>query len=455
MNERKSMFLEQPANAFCLLAVIWGGLFAFVTPPFQVADENRHFLRAYQIAEGKIIGENNEGKSGGFLPENVVKCAQSTRHLCFRQERKHRVEDTLALFDLPIESDRRVFKAFGQVVYSPVPYLPASLVMVAGNTLKLPPIMTMYLGRILNLACWVILICLAIKITPILKWVFFLLALTPMSLYQGSSLSADCLTNAFGFLTIALFLRCAFGNDEIVRKSDLYLLFVLTVCLSLSKNVYLLMVLLYLLIPRKKIGPSKKYWGIFSFLLLANITAISGWMFCLRSLASLSSFNVSPNEQFSFVVSHPVQVAFIMVKSLFIQIPWLFMQFIGRFGWMDAPLPCWHGGLWGLLLIFVSLIETNGKVTVRFCHKILSFGILSITTAGIFFALYLCFTPVGADIVKGVQGRYFMPIAPLFFLLFYNKKLHFRIKYLEILLICFTVISLANSLYVILGRFYW
>jgi uncharacterized membrane protein len=36
--------------------------------------------------------------------------------------------------------------------------------------------------------------------------------------------------------------------------------------------------------------------------------------------------------------------------------------------------------------------------------------------------LYLSWTPTAYERVAGIQGRYFIPVAPLFFLLFYNRK---------------------------------
>jgi len=45
---------------------------------------------------------------------------------------------------------------------------------------------------------------------------------------------------------------------------------------------------------------------------------------------------------------------------------------------------------------------------------------------GILIALYLSWTPVGYYLMEGVQGRYFIAMAPLLFLLFYNRAIVYR-----------------------------
>jgi len=45
----------------------------------------------------------------------------------------------------------------------------------------------------------------------------------------------------------------------------------------------------------------------------------------------------------------------------------------------------------------------------------------------IYLLTYLAWTPVGKEAVEGIQGRYFIPIAPPL-LLFYNTKLTLNIR---------------------------
>ena len=54
-------------------------------PPFQAADEDSHFLRAMQIAQGGLISTRSpSGLIGGRLPEGAVRLAHDFRDLRFQ-----------------------------------------------------------------------------------------------------------------------------------------------------------------------------------------------------------------------------------------------------------------------------------------------------------------------------------------------------------------------------------
>ena len=115
------------AGAFCWIAVIWGVCFAVLTPPFQVADETKHFWRAFQISDGYFLGEKQDGRAGGFMPRSVVQCGNSTSDMVRDIDRKQNIKDTLDLFKLPLNKHDRVFTRFSFGKYSFVPYLPQSV----------------------------------------------------------------------------------------------------------------------------------------------------------------------------------------------------------------------------------------------------------------------------------------------------------------------------------------
>lgn len=64
----------------------------------------------------------------------------------------------------------------------------------------------------------------------------------------------------------------------------------------------------------------------------------------------------------------------------------------------------------------------------------------------LFFIEYLTWTDVGKSVVHGMQGRYFIHIIPLAFLLFYNV-LDFRLRKLEIMITLYAIISLTAVIF--------
>src|SRR3954462_3292883 len=58
--------------AFLAAFFTLGLSFLVVTPPFQVADENIHFLRAWHVLEGKWLGQRRGDQAGDELPLAIV-----------------------------------------------------------------------------------------------------------------------------------------------------------------------------------------------------------------------------------------------------------------------------------------------------------------------------------------------------------------------------------------------
>ena len=45
-------------KVFVIFALLFGMLYAIITPPFQSVDEANHFLRSYAITEGQMLAQN-------------------------------------------------------------------------------------------------------------------------------------------------------------------------------------------------------------------------------------------------------------------------------------------------------------------------------------------------------------------------------------------------------------
>lgn len=442
-----------PIKSFCFLTFFFGMLFALITPPFQVADENRHFMRAFQLSEGTIIGQIHQGKSGGFLYENVIKCANSTMHIAWKPEEKHSVDATIALLDISLDKQKKVFSPFASVMYSPVPYIPQIFAIWTTSVFTAKPIIMMYMARFFNLICWIALVSISIKITPVFKRVFWILALTPMALFQAASVSADCLTNGIAFLLTACFLKSAFGPQK-VGTLDLCLFFVLTIILSLSKNVYFLLAGLYLLIPTEKIGSKKRYFSLFLLLLVVNVMVVLGWTFCTSGLTIFQREGISVTGQLDFIRSHPFYYLVVLAKTVVKGGNSMFNSFIGVLGWTDTKLPLWHTWLCGGVLFITAFTEKTKDISIKMGAKVLLLAIASGITILFFTLMYLCFSPVGLDLIKGIQGRYFIPLSPILFLMLYNKSIHLRFKHIDFFLVVYALISLSNTVYVLIERYY-
>ena len=198
--------MDRPWNIFFWLGLIGGLAMAIGVPPFHVPDEPAHFYRSFQVSQGALLAEKRGPVTGGILPRSLRLAAEAfTEGIKFNPGKKISLERIKGDACIELAMDRSEFIAFSNTaLYSPLPYLPQAFAMRWGTRVDLSPVWLVYLGRISNLLCALVIISLAIRITPLYRWLFFLTALSPMALHLMASLSADALTNALSLLVAAL-----------------------------------------------------------------------------------------------------------------------------------------------------------------------------------------------------------------------------------------------------------
>ncbi|MBN1384125.1 MAG: DUF2142 domain-containing protein [Elusimicrobia bacterium] len=451
------MKLLRPENAFLFIAVTFGMMMVFVTPPFQTPDEPAHFYRAYQISGLKMISKKQNGKVGDYLPESLhITTVKTMDDIHFKPHNKVKFSEILPAFKIPLSSGNKTFIEFPNMArYCPAAYIPQSVGIAIGRLLRLSPLVLMYMGRICNLAVWVLLVYLAIKITPVSNWLFFILALTPMSLFVSSSLSADVPLNAASFLFIAICLQYAFEENKTVKPSDIFILFLLSIFLSLTKLIYLFIPLIFLIIPVKKIGTPKKYYTIFTLLILSCAFLTGGWYLVIKNLVVPLKPDIFVDKQIAYVLHNPLKFLEVVIKSL--SSARYIDHFVGRLGWLDTKMSLIFTVPYFLIIITVALIDTKKDIVITLKQRIILFITLSINLVLICLSQYLTWTPVGKTRVYGLQGRYFIPVALLLFLLFYpNKKIPFNMdkNRTKIFIICYSLICSIYTILVLIRRYY-
>ena len=445
---------QRPEWLFVVIGSILGMAFVFTTPPLKVPDEDRHLFRAFQIAEGKFLSEVHDDKAGGWIPRSLINC----KYLMLRSPDGKRKQFTPGMIldelQVSLNSDDRIFAAFRSSAYSPLAYLPSAAVYFVVLPAEPSPLALLYLGRIVNLAFWLAMVYVAIRITPVHKWVLFLLALTPMSLYQAASLSADSMTNALAFLGIACFLHLSFGPVSRIKMIHLVILTLLTASLSLCKNSYLAICFLYWLIPSEKFANRKVYYAGFCVLAVLNILLMAAWFYATARFTMSWLSGVHPDVQLKYILAHPFHYFRAIVVTLDERAVYYYKSFIGYFGWCEIWLSRHHTRFWLLLLVSTAVLEGKRDVEIKFRHRAVMLLVTAFTCLLIFTLLYLCWNPVGNKSIIGIQGRYFIPIGPLVFLLFYNRRFGREYANAGMLLGTCTVVSLGVSLWTIANYYY-
>ena len=446
-------------SIFLFIAIIIGIMFVFITPPFQGPDEYNHFYRAYQISEFQFLAKQQQNQIGGDIPTSITETMTQVgnQKLEFHAKNKQSINMIVPLLKMPLNKDVKGFEHFeNTAIYFPIMYLPQSVGILIGRVFNLSPLILMYLGRTINLVSWSFLTFLAIKIMPLGKRTMLILALAPMAVFQAASFSADGVINSLAFLTIAVFIIYAFDEKRAIHKKDIIIIFLVSMILALCKQSYFLISLLFLLIPVKKMESKKRYYLLFISLMFSNIIVILAWTYCVKYAILPLAYrpNVSAVSQLLYIIKDPVNYIHVLSKTFFMYWHIYITGWVGRLGWFDTVLPPKCIDLYLLMVVFTALTDSKVDIEIDVKKRLIIFMTLILELILIVSLIYLSFDTIGFTYIAGVQGRYFIPVGPLFCLLFYNKKCSIYGKKIKWITSSFSAIFLVITLFVLINRYY-
>jgi uncharacterized membrane protein len=445
----------KPERVFLFLSVFCGFLMVFLTPPFQVPDEYAHFYRSYELSQGNLdIKIAN-------MPKSVMDFTRSvSANIPFHEENKQSKKALLAELSRPFQAQPvEPIDITNLYVYSPVTYIPQAIGILIGRLLQLPPLLILYLGRLTNLAVWITLVYLAIRLTPLHPRLFAALALMPMALFLAASLSVDAATIAIGFLWLALVFRLAYNRNRPIQIGDWLALGAAGILLALCKSVYVILILAVFLIPYRRKLTWKADLVVAVLVLIAAGLAGFLWLQATVNYTGLQDadqYHMPTVTDLSAYLANPAQIFQVFWNSFARDFHTVIRTMVGVFGWLDTPMPAWvhKSYLWGLILI--AFLEGVPNISFRFLEKL---GFALVTVAGYVFILVATFDPQ-TDIPRGyiypfTQGRYLIPFSPFFFLLFSQKRWKLPKAFpIWAFVTTFQVVVLAIALRTLLLRFY-
>ena len=443
----------KPERPYFLVSLIFGLIMVFVTPPLQSPDEATHLERSYMLSEGRLTA------SVQTFPASIVKLNNLFSKLFFNADEKTSKKEILAALEIKLEPTKRLESETSEFV---IPYIPQTTGIFFGRIFDAPPLILMYIARIMNLLTSIILVYFAIKTAPFFKWIFFLIGAMPKTLFLFASASKDGFTISISLLLISMFLFYSFGQKERLGARDYCKIFFFTILSTISKVPNVVLVFLFTLIPVKKIGSVKKQLLVFltllvvvliPFLLGSSIRQTSGdFGSLLKNAHSTSpaskenldtsriekrmdaSSNVSiinPKQQLKYVLDDIPRFILLEIKTNFsMQGKKILDNFVGVFGWLDTFLPQWLINGYLMLLLLAAFVNSEPGMKVGWRSRIVLLLIFISALTIIELGMYLASTTVGDTVIYGIQGRYFIQFAPLLLLLFYNQRVGIKLNFI-------------------------
>jgi uncharacterized membrane protein len=478
--------IKKPHNFYLVIAVVAGITISFLLPPFNGNDEASHIYRIYEFSNGDILLDKGATGLGYKIPD-ALRRVNVSGFSNVNSNFSGQVANYFAKGQKQ-NGDSYSFQTFeGAGVYPPMAYLnylPTSfLVRIFNNINEYIYSLTL---RISGLIVCILLIYAAIRFIPIGKWFVVSIGLLPMSIYQMSVVSTDGLLIASSILFVSLILYTKKNYDILSNKKWLIssaILLVLAIIIS-SKPGYWPLLLFLLLIP-KKFNQLFKRRGLsypitiliavvifglwYSVLFINNQTstkhyfeqANKGSVLVTKKQVLKEAINpitLSTRLSETYVVQPPLKNISGSISEANYQPDFIFRTFVGVFGPLNIYPPSWLtiSVIGSLILGFLIGPFTLVDKLLKRREKYLAIIVWAVSFLLISFIFWVSWTPNNMPVIFGVQGRYFIPLLPVFLFLIPKRKL-ISVSYNKLVysLLTLTIINLVITLLTIYNHYYY
>lgn len=403
--------LSAPEKFVISVLVAFGVIACLATPLSAGYDEETHFIRAWEMAHLYFVP--NE-QLGAKLPFPALYWDLSYR----RQPIVEAVEPDFWSKYAALRMDARDY-VYANVetrsVYSPVLLLPQALALrYLGLSLQLPALAVYYGCRLAGLLSYLLLCWLAVRWIPYGKWPLAILIVSPMAVFQASTISADTISNGIGFFFVGASLAIA-GAREIGWKQWLLLLALFALLFVGKVNLIFLVLLPFLLIPPSRFRMRYGYMFLAVAALALLLIEVLGWNVVAYSRFTRALEGANPREQLLFILANPLLFLKIIARDIWTNTPAYMQGWVGVYGYNYWPVPALTYVLYPLAVV-VSLLNRDGEPVSNRRTRIVLASLSMVGFLLTIVSLYVAFTPARSLLVAGVQGRYFTVVMPLLFL---------------------------------------
>lgn len=390
-------------NVFLAIMPVFCILLMLAMPMSKGHDETIHGLRIYEYAEGKFISNGQKA----YLEEGVIKALDNKDcyNDIFNKDNNYNTNTKTIEWGYRIAS------------YSPINYMPQVIGIFLSRIITTNSMLHLYVARLFNIVCCAIMLYYAIKLIPFGKNLLLILSLIPISIEGFSTLSADGMLVAVSFLWISYILNLCFKEGKTVKKKDIFILSILAIIIALSKTIYITLLPLLLIIPKEKWKSLKIKIIICGLIFLISAILDIGWYF----IGIQNGSSPVGTGGLTSIVSNPI----FYIEKVIYTIITRFDKYVGElFGsaieWNEnIKIHVFPYIL--LILTAITIVKGKEKIDFKIWQKILISLIIISCVVLIFTSMYLGWSSTRINYIEGIQGRYFMPILPLIFLLFGRK----------------------------------
>lgn len=440
---RKDLKKFKIENIFLVLALSFGLAFIIVSPKhiYTGFDDQVHFahvLNPFRLEKSNYSYAEQITVSGALVRDNTYITTKEEKIEFYKT--LNNIHKKTKNRKATIVNDRRVF---GNLIY-----LPFTIGYKLANLLNFSFTTCLMISKFFNLLLYSFMMYLAIKYAKYGKKVIFMVGFIPEIMHLASQFSYD--PTIVSGLTLATVCYMNIIMSEKLDKKSILLFIICTVWASLPKALYCPFLLLLLFIPNKKFE-SKKQAIIFK-LLITIITGLLMATFVLPTATGQMSADdrgngASVSGQIKYILNNPISFIVTLFKfnivyiwKIFSEENILFLPYLADTSKFKILYIIY------LVTLLYYVFTSGNKETIKKGNRVL----LSLEVIGIWLlfcvALYLKFTKVGLNTIKGMQPRYIDPLFVSLFYIFMFRKHEKNNDYLYIIVPTIYLIAIIGLL---------
>lgn len=402
-------------RVYLVVALVWGVLLVFVTPPLQSFDELAHYYRAWSVAEAQLVVPASGSITLPIGADDLTK--RFPYAPIARGEQKVDIHTVWAQLGAPLGS-RSVQSSSFAASYGPIGYLPQAAGITVSRILGGSPLLALYLARLCNLAVAVLLTYFGLRLLPFARLAVCLVALLPMTMMEMASVSPDALLLGGCIFFSGLVFACA--SKALLSRRDIALLAFSAVVLLNAKPGYAVLSLLLLLLMPRQFGSRLRYFvTVFGSIIASGLLALVFLKLASNQTQTLilmmgADNHINSMEQLKHVLVHPFAFARAIGATINQLGTFFLRQSVAAYAWGqlnigDAVMLVAAVGVAAVLAAGERVSLPRWRRGVVLAVALLAFVVVSL-------ALYMGSTAVASPVIIGLQGRYFTPSVVLGFI---------------------------------------
>ncbi|SHN19132.1 Uncharacterized membrane protein [Pseudomonas asturiensis] len=386
---------------YAFLAVVVHGV-SMLVPPMQSPDEIDHLQRAYLLAHGQIFLQTPAGaSSGGQVDTGLVGYLVNYATLAGKPDARL-TADLKRHGEAAQWTGVHGFSSLPGTGYNlPAIYAPQALALAIGEQLNLSIDASYRMARLFVLITTLSLLIAAFKLYRPSPLALIVLVL-PMSLFQMTASTIDGMSMALAFFAVSCFKR-DWEQENTDRR--VFMMLTVSVAVLVTCRAYMAPMLLMLIAPAILHRSRQRL-----IIAVAATGAVVAWTVLGMAVTTdlRSGHKVTPGAIAKYYLTDPAALWNVMYATLSDAglTAQYWRSFIGTLGWLDTTMPMSvYIGISTLIALALLINVRLSAFKPRSAWVLLLCGFASMVL--VFLAMLVIWTPHPAQVIDGIQGRYF------------------------------------------------